>query len=138
MAYVTRAQIETAIPSAHLNDALDDDNDGTADPGVIEEIIASASQAVDAFLAGLFSVPFSGTAPAPVAEAAFVFTCERIYERRLQGSTEGNPFKARAEFWRKRLEDIGAGKLPLDAGQTRAFTPGAVVTDPAAVDGRSG
>jgi len=35
MSYCTQAQIETTIPAPVLNDALDDDRDGTADTGVL-------------------------------------------------------------------------------------------------------
>jgi phage gp36-like protein len=132
MSYCTQAQIETAIPATHLNDALDDDRDGAADADVLANIISSAEQAVDSFLAGLFAVPFI-TPPAPVKEAAFVFACERIYDRRQ--ILEKNPFKDRADFWRKRLEQIGAGELPLDSATDAAFTPGAVVTENAVVNG---
>lgn len=131
MIYLEQAQVETAIPALHLNDALDDDRDGTADDGVLDNIIASCSQAVDAFLSGLFTVPFE-TPPAAVREAAFVFTCERIYDRRQ--IVEKNPWKARADYWRERLEKIGDGKLPLDAGTEKQFTPGAAITEPVSVN----
>ncbi len=133
MGYTTQARIETAIPPQHLRDALDDDGDGQADDGLLDEIIASASQAVDAALAGLFSVPFADPAPAVVAEAAFVFACERVYDRRQ--ITERNPWRGQADTWRERLEKIGKGELKLDASQDKAFVPGAVVTDTLGVDG---
>lgn len=131
MAYVTQARIETALPPQHLRDALDDDGDGQADSGILEEIIASASQAVDGFLAGLFAVPFADPAPAAAAEAAFVFALERIYDRRQAG--ERNPWRSQADGWRERLERMGKGDLPLDAGVTGVVaTPGAAVTENAA------
>lgn len=136
MSYLTQARIETAIPAAHLRDALDDDGDGQADATLLDEIIASAANAVDAFLAGLFTVPFADPAPAPVAEAAFIFACERIYDRRQ--ILEKNPFADRADFWRKRLEAIGKGEIPLDASQTKATTGGASVTETVKVDGGMG
>jgi phage gp36-like protein len=136
MAYTTQARIETAIPAQHLVDALDDDGDGMPDGGVLTEILASADQAVDAFLAGLFAVPFVAPAPAAVCEAAFVFACERIYDRRQ--ILDKNPWSGRADDWRKRLEEIGSGKLALDAGLEKSFTPGAVVTETARVDGSMG
>jgi hypothetical protein len=131
--YVTQAQIETAIPAQHLRDALDDNGDGLPDTGVLEAIITSAGQAADAFLAGLFSVPFADPAPAAVAEAAFCFACERIYDRRqIFGK---NPWTERAGFWRGRLAEIGSGKMPLDATLEKSFAPGAAVTEPARIDG---
>lgn len=131
MSYTTQARIETAIPAQHLVDALDDDGDGMADAGVLTEVLASAAGAVDAFLAGLFAVPFV-VVPAVASEAAFVFACERIYDRRQV--LEKNPWRDQAEGWRERLREIGSGKLPLDAALERSFAPGAVITENVAVD----
>lgn len=133
MSYVTQTQIETEIPPLHLNDALDDDGDGSADTDLLTNIIAKASQAVDAFLAGIFTVPFSDPAPAAVREPAFVFACEAIYNRRQ--ILEKNPYKERGDYWRTRLEKIGNGELPLDAATDKNFTPGAAIIEDAAIDG---
>jgi len=126
MPYVTQTQIQTAIPAPILTDALDDDRDGAADAGVLTAIIASADQAVDAFLSARYTVPFI-TVPTAVAEASFTFSCERIYDRR-PGASEMNPWKARASFWRERLQKIGDNELPLNAGTTPAFNPGSAIT----------
>lgn len=134
MPYVTQEQIETTIPGPYLVDALDDDKDGAADPGKLAEVIAKASQAVESALAGLYTVPFSAPVPAKVCEAAFVFTCELIYQRR--GTPEDqNPFTKQANVLRADLKAIGKGEQPLDASLERAFTPGAVVTSPMATEG---
>lgn len=132
MPYTTQSEIETKIPATHLVDALDDDGDGTADEGVLTAIIESAGNAVDAYLAGLYAVPFA-TVPAPAREAAFVFACETIYDRRQ--ILDKNPFKDRADFWRKRLEAIGKGEIPLDASQAKSYTPGAAITEDVSLDG---
>lgn len=132
MPYVTQQRIETAIPPQHLRDGLDDDGDGQADEGLLDEIIDSAGQAVDAMLAGLFAVPFDPV-PAVVAEAAFVFACERVYERRQ--ITERNPWREKADAWRERLEKIARGELKLDSTQDAAFVPGAAVTEAAKING---
>lgn len=132
MPYLTQTDIETSIPAPHLVDALDDDRDGSADANLLDEIIGVASNAVDSYLASLYSVPFADPAPAAVKEAAFVFTCELIYQRRR---AEPNPWKDRANFWRTRLEKIGDGKLPLDAGQAKEFEPGKVVAETMATTG---
>lgn len=133
MAYTTQSEIETKIPANHLVNALDDDGDGNADTGILTAIIESAGNAVDAYLAGLFTVPFADPAPAPCREAAFIFSCETIYDRRQ--ILEKNPFKDRADFWRKRLEEIGKGAIPLDAAQSKTFTPGDSILADAEVDG---
>ena len=134
MAYVTQTDIEVEIPAPHLVDALDDDRDGVPDSNKVDEVIARASSAVDAFLGGIYSVPFADPAPAPVKEAALIFAGEAICQRR-QLFGDANPYNARANAWRLRLADIGKGKEPLAAGLARNFAPGAAVTEAAAVDG---
>lgn len=136
MAYVTQVQVETKIPALVLNDALDDNGDGLADSGKLDEIIALASQEVDGYLAGLFDVPFADPAPAKVATAAFVFTCEAIYQRRSI-SDEKNPFAKTAAWWREHLQRVGNRELPFDAATEPAFTPGASVVDDVSVDEQS-
>jgi phage gp36-like protein len=131
--YVERAAVEALIPAPDLIDALDDDRDGNEDDGIFDQVVNLASNAVDAFLAGLFATPFADPAPAVVREAALIFVCEAIYSRRPAG--DRNPFKARADGWRQRLKQIGEGAAPLEAGQVRQFTPGAAVTEPASIDG---
>jgi phage gp36-like protein len=134
MSYTTQARIESAIPRPLLIEALDDDGDGQLDEAVLAEVLASADQAVDATLAGLFVVPFVSV-PAAVAEAAFAFACERIYDRRLQGSGDKNPWRDQADKWRERLEKIGRGELPLDASLEKTFAPGSALTSNVSVDG---
>lgn len=132
MSYTTQTEIEKLIPPQHLNDALDDDRDGAADDGALDSLIAVAANAVDAYLAGLYTVPFE-TPGAVVKEACLIFACEAVYARRL-GLNEKNPFTDRADAWRKRLEKIGAGELPLDAAEEKPNTPGAAVTEDVSLD----
>jgi phage gp36-like protein len=133
MAYVTQAQIETAIPAQHLVEALDDDRDGSADAGLLDSVIAQASQAVDAFLSPRYDVPFDDPAPSPVAESAFVFVCELLYQRRgLHG--DENPFTERADAWRKKLEAIAKGEGQLEVDEEGSSTPGAAITETATID----
>ncbi len=141
MPYTTRAQIETVIPASILVDALDDDRDGSEDSGVFTAIVEGASTDVDSYLAARYAVPFEAdeeadppvVIPAAVQSAALAFICERIYDRR-PGAADKNPWKERADAWRKRLGLIGENKLPLDAAKEAAFTPGAVVTDDMATE----
>lgn len=134
MAYVTREQVAARIPPPVLNDALDDNGDGTEDDGLFDQVVAAASQEVDGYLAGLFTVPFTDPAPAKVKAAAFAFTCEAIYQRR------NVPFpdwlKLQVEFWRKHLTAVGNRDLPFDAAISKAFTPGAAVTENVSVNGQ--
>ena len=132
MAYLTLNDLAAAIPAPLLNDACDDDRDGVADSGLLDQIIQRAGDAVDSYLASLYSTPFNPVPPV-VKEAALVFACEQIYDRRLQPE-ETNPMRERAKTWRARLADIGADKLPLDASFNRSFTPGAVISEAIGLD----
>ena len=135
MAYTTQAKIEALIPAPHLRDALDDDRDGVADTDLLDTVIANADNAVDAYLSGLYTVPFT-TVPSAAAEASLMFACEAIYTRRLDalGLSERNPFKPRADFWRTRLEKIGNGELPLDNATDKEVVPGVAILDDVEVD----
>jgi phage gp36-like protein len=132
MPYVTRAEIETAIAPIHLIAALDDDGDGAEDTGLFDSVVAMASVEIDGLLAGRYSVPFTGTIPAVVRQAAFLFVGEAIYARRQL--TDKNPFAKRATEMRERLGKIGAGEMTLDIAQEASITPGALVTQTPAID----
>lgn len=134
MPYTTQAEIEAKIPAAVLNDALDDDADGAADDGVLAQVIANADGEVDGFLAGLFTVPFSGTIPPKVKAASFAFTCEAIYQRR-NIPDDKNPFSKIAAWWRAHLQKVGNGELPFDAAVETTNTPGASVLEDVDLDG---
>jgi len=119
MAYTTQKAIQTVIPKPVLKDALDDNNDGLPDDGLLDQIIVTASNAVDALLAAHYDVPFPDPAPAMVQEAAFVFSCEIIYARRERDNP--NPYTARANALRETLQKISQGILQLDATVTSAI-----------------
>lgn len=135
MAYVTRAQVNGKIPAAVLNDALDDDGDGTEDAGAFDGIVATASLEVDGYLSGLFSVPFSNPPP-KVQTAALIFVLEILYQRR-QIETEKNPFTKPALWWREHLQKVGNRELPFDAATPKSFAPGIVTQECGAINGSS-
>lgn len=114
MVYVTREKLETEIPAPHLADAVDDDREGGEDADKLDALLLKASSAVDGFLAPLYAVPFADPAPAACQEAAFCFAGELVYARRGV-PTDDNPFTKRAEAWRKKLDLMGKGEMPLDS-----------------------
>ena len=132
MPYTTQALIQTVIPGPFLNDALDDDGDGNPDPGMLDSIIAKASQSINALLAPTYTVPFPDPGPVMVQEAAFVLACEAIYDRRP--GAEKNPWKKKADAWREKLDKIGQEGKGLDALAVREFTPGAAITETPVID----
>lgn len=122
-AYCTASQIYAKIPQPKVNDALDDDGDGQADTGLLDALIANASNEVDAALQARYAVPFSAPVPALCVQCALVFSCEEINRRReLIG--DKNPFTAEANKLREKLRDIAARKIPLDT-TTEPESPGA-------------
>lgn len=127
MPYLTRQQIEDKIPPPILLDALDDDADGQEDPNRFGSIVASASQEVDGYLAGLYTVPFADPAPAKARAAAFAFACELIYNRRDSQIPEW--LSEQLKFWRAHLEKVASRQVPFDAATDKAFTPGAAITE---------
>jgi len=137
MPYTTQQLLEDEIGGgARLIEALDDDNDGAIDDGVVARLLTRASDAVDAFLAGRYVVPLDPVPPL-AAEAALIFACEILFNRRRQGNDEKNPYTSRANDLRSQLKEISDHKKSLDAAKVAAFTPGAVITTPSALEGSS-
>lgn len=122
MAYVARNDLLTYFSEPQLVKMLDDDRDGVEDDGLLATVISGASQDVDGRLATTYQTPFADTAPAKVRAAALIFTCEALYQRR-NVPDESNPFKARADYWRKHLDMIGETGTGLDYATQRAFPP---------------
>lgn len=135
--YTTQQLLEDEIGgSARLIEALDDDNDGKLDDGVVDRLLQRASDAVDAFLAGRYVVPLSPV-PKLASEAALVFACEILFNRRRQGADEKNPYTGRANDFRQQLKRIADREQSLDARERPAFAPGAIIATPSATQGSS-
>lgn len=125
--YTTQQQIEDELGGyVKVAEALDDSGSGdrTAICAVLERVMQRASAAVDGFLAGRYVVPLSPV-PALATEAAVIFTCEIIFNRRRQTLDDKNPYTARADILRQELKDIADRKKSLDAKERPAFAPGA-------------
>jgi phage gp36-like protein len=139
MPYITCQQIYGQIPQPKVNDALDDDSDGVADKGSLEQIISDAGAAVDGFLSGRYRTPFGAPYPAIVVQAALAFACEAIARRR-EATENQNPFTPRANIYRGTpsapglLMKIANRELPLDVSEVEAITPGAVIHEEAPVN----
>ena len=135
MPYVLTTEVTSEIPAPILRDALDDEADGRDHPEVLAAVIANASQEVDGYLAGLFTVPFADPAPAKVRAAALAFTVERIYSRREKDLPKR--WAQQSKFWRDHLQAVGNRDLPFDASVAKAFVPGAAVTLDLSVNAQS-
>jgi phage gp36-like protein len=112
MAYTTQAAIEAKVPAPVLTDALDDDGDGERDAGLLDQIIANASEAVDALICNRVSCPVEAP-PASVRSAALWFAVEEIYARRQKDLPRD--FATAIATARKWLEAVRSGAQSLDA-----------------------
>ncbi len=128
MAYIQRSQISTYISESELPNFLDDDSDGSEDPGLLDAIISMASNKADSFVSSVFTTPFP-VPPSKIVDATIIFSCFAIYARRLTPE-EKNPFKAMQDFWEDLLSKVGAGVLPLDANIDKVIPPIIAITSP--------
>ena len=135
--YTTQQLLQDEIGGLNkLTEALDDDGAGTLDADMVGRILQRASDAVDSFLSGRYLVPLSPV-PKLAGEAALIFACEIIFNRRRQGADEKNPYTARANGFREELKEIADRKKSLDATERPAFSPGALISTPSKTQGSS-
>ena len=132
MAYISKNDLLTYFSPDDLMAALDDDNDGSEDAGLLASIIENCSSDIDGALSSIYATPFNPVPPM-VRNSCLIFVCEAIYARR-RTPDQLNPFKDRAAMLRKRLGKIGDGELPLDLNFPREFAPVASVLSPALVN----
>jgi phage gp36-like protein len=127
MPYVEPTDLVGLIPNTHLTEALDDDQDGTPDPGVFDSVADTVSRDIDARLGQRYGTPFQYPYPAVVIFAARILALEALYTRRGQ-KDDKNPYGAQAQAQRAKLDAIGAGSQPLQPGQQRAEASATAIT----------
>ncbi|MDX9979650.1 MAG: DUF1320 family protein, partial [Lentisphaeria bacterium] len=108
-----RTQIEAELVPADLAALLDDDHDGSEDPGLFALAAARAEARIHAVLAPRYPTPFADPPPA-VAEAAILAFCAGLYRRRGTPDAE-NPFAEREARALAFLRECAAGTAELDA-----------------------
>ena len=126
--YVAIEQIEALIPRDVLAQALSDGDGTDIDLAIWTRVEAAAAAAIDGALAGRYSVPFSAPVPSVIQDAALVFCCEIIYQRRGI-PTEQNPFAQRARDCRAALAQIAAGDRNLSTTTAKAVSSGVVIAE---------
>jgi len=135
--YITQQNLQDELGGPNrLLEPLDDANTGVLDVGLVGRICQRASDAVDSFLSGRYVVPLSPV-PKLAIEAATIFACEQIYNRRRQGVDETNPYGARAKEFRAQLKRISDRVESLDAQERPAFRPGAIIAEESKTQGSS-
>lgn len=131
MSYISQADLSAEIPADFVTQALDDDADGVPDAGVWELVAAAVDRSVDAYLGRRYAVPLTmSPLPAVVAQAALVFACELLHQRRGM-SGEKNPYTKRADAWRKTLERIASGEESLTVTTAPTRPPVSIISESA-------
>lgn len=126
--YLSLSDLNGQIPPQFLVQALDDDNDGVVDAW--DAVKAIVQEEVDSLLEGRFAVPLTfDPLPKIIKRAAVAFACELCYRRRGTADAE-NPWKGRADAFRKTLGMISTGDLKLSASP---HADEAVIDPPASI-----
>jgi len=119
MAYITNADIEQRLGSDTYVQLTDDDGDGTADIGVVNEARNGAEGEVDSYLARRYQLPIDLTIHADIAGVLASFALDlveyRLRLRRPPVPKDAVDRHARAIEWLKRVAD-GTIDLPSAVG----------------------
>lgn len=127
--YLTLGHLVADIPGTLIKEACDDNNDGHADPEVVQELLSRASRDVDEILGQRYQVPFRGNFPPVVRGAAVVFAGYRLYRRRGV-KDEDNPMSKQRDEMIAKLKSIAGGAEPLGPGFERSAPSVSVVSEP--------
>lgn len=136
-AYLIMAALVAKIPPQFVTQALDDDGDGVADPGLFDQIVANAQTEIDGILGQRFAVPFQNPIPAIVADAALKLVGYDLYFRRGTADDK-NPFKKAADDIRAELKKIAEGAKPLTPDLQRKLPSASAITEPAKTTSKRG
>jgi phage gp36-like protein len=143
MPYVDQTALLGKLPLQHLVDATDDDKDRQPDESVITTICEDASDAVDSFLEGRYTVPLTpemfgnGVLPRIVTQAALFFALRDIYGRRGMFG-EQFPYRDQLEECVKELQRIREDQTTLPDYTEDSSSPGVAITEDSQIDGRLG
>jgi phage gp36-like protein len=116
MLYITNTDIERRLGSAAYVQLTDDDGDGSADVGVVDEARLAAEGAVNSFLAKRYSVPVNLVAHSELADLLASVTLD-LAEYRLRARRPPIPESAerlhnQAMGW---LMEVAEGTIDLPA-----------------------
>jgi phage gp36-like protein len=111
--YLTRADIDAAIPADVLLEAADLDRDGVEDPGVVDKALDDAQAEVDSYLLTRYPVPVSPV-PTRLRQVSVAICVYRLLARR--GLDEDGPDKVIVRDYNdaiRWLRDVGAGRAAV-------------------------
>jgi len=110
VSYTTQAALAEYLTSDGLIQLTDDAGTGSADATKVTAAIEGAEDEVNGMLAGLYTVPLTGTVPGVVEEITRQLATLRLHQRRLPVPED---VWAMAREARRQLGLIAAGTLKL-------------------------
>lgn len=121
--YCTAADLRALIPDVHRDAALADSFGGAnADAGLLDLVLSSACDEVDALISGRVRLPLPPDAiPSKLRTAAALIAAETLYIRR--GLDLPSALAEKVKWWRDWLSKIGEGDLRLAADPDAATEP---------------
>ena len=127
MAYITNADIEERVGSDAYVQLTDDDGDGEADVGVVDEARLAAEGEINSYLARRYQVPIDVTTHTDLADILASFTLDlaeyRLRARRPPVPKDIQDKRAQAVEWLSRMAG-GTLELPSAAPVARNTTCG--------------
>lgn len=129
MAYVTNADIEQRLGSSAYVQLTDDDGDGVANAGVVNEARIGAEGEVDGYLARRYRLPIDLVTHPDIAGVLASFTLDlveyRLRSRRPPVPRDAVAARARAMRWLQCVAN-GVIELPSAAGLAASTARGIV------------
>ena len=117
MSYITNADIEERLGSDAYVQLTDDDGDGNADVGVVDEARLGAEGEVNSYLARRYQVPIDLVAHPDLAGVLMSISLDiaefRLRARKPPVAAEATAMRDQATVWLKRVAD-GVIELPSD------------------------
>ena len=129
MAYITNTDIEERVGSVALVQLADDDGNGVADVGVVDEARLGAEGEVNSYLGRRYSTPIDLTIHPDLADVLATFTLDlaeyRLRLRRPPVSEDARRRRDQAIEWLTRVAD-GRIELPSAVGVAASIARGAI------------
>lgn len=129
--YFTWSDLLVEIPEATAIEALDDTGTATTADEVVdafEALRTAASEDVDAYLEGRYSVPLTGSIPAIVKRGALLHALQALFTKR--GAPERFTKTKQLEASIRTLEKIRDGKSQLTPGRKSTKPRGYLSQEP--------
>lgn len=124
MSYAVETDFTARFGASELLQLTDRDGDGVADVGVLDQAISDADAEIDAYLAGRFALPLSGTVPPVLVRIA----CD-ILRYRLWDQSASEEVTTRYNAAVKFLLAVSKGDIRIGVTPEPAATSGADITD---------